>query len=85
MASITTPSTVISRLLGRKFFRMARCSTSSRTVSSVSRGMGSGCSERKICIWNQSAAFSHPAAAHSSARFSCPAVGAGLNSDASGT
>ena len=41
-----------------------------------------GFAVRKICIWNQPQTFSHPAAAHSSARDSWSSVGSGLNWEA---
>ena len=54
----------------------------SRSASSVSRGTAAGSSVEKICIWNQSETFSHPAAAQSSSRDFWPSVGPGLNWEA---
>ena len=82
--AITAASTSAAMPQGWKLFFMDRRMTSSRTDSSVSSGTGSGRSLTKICIWPQSAAFSQPAAAHSSARDACCSDGSGSNWEASG-
>ena len=69
-------------LAGRKLFLIERWMFSSRRASSVSRGTASGFSVEKICIWNQSETFSHPAAAQRSARNRWSSVGPGLYCEA---